>query len=102
MSGTTEVNLILAQGNAVSEVQNIRKQVLELGQQAIAQKSEEKKKEEKAKVQEFQSADRIEIRTEEEGRERGRREAFERKKEAPQNENAEPESSSGKLIDIKV
>lgn len=102
MTTTTEVNLILAQGNAVSEVQNIRKQVLELGQQAIAQKSEDKKKEERAKVQEFREGDRIEIRTEEDGRGGRNQEAFEKEKKPSEPGKDKPLSPSGNLIDIKV
>jgi hypothetical protein len=101
MASTTDVNIVVAQGNAVSEVQNIRKQVLEFGQHAIAQKAEDKKKEEKAKVQESHEGDKIEIRTDE-----GRREGRDSQKEDDRNEPSqgpeEPRSSSGNLIDIKV
>lgn len=102
MASTTDVNIIVAQGNAVSEIQNIRKQVLELGQQAIAQKSEEKKKEEKAKVAAFQEGDRIEIRTEGERRQGREQEKKKGKNEPSEAERNTPVSSSGTLIDIKV
>lgn len=102
MSSTTGVNVIVAQGSKVSEVQNIRKQVLELGQQAVAQKSEEKKKEAKAKVESFQEGDRIEIRTEEEGREGRGQEKKERKNKPSESDRDSSGSSTGTFIDIKV
>lgn len=102
MSSTTGVNVILAQGSAVSEIQNIRKQVLELGQHAVAQKSEEKKKEDKGKIKPFEKGDRIEIRTEEERRE-GREQGKKERKGKPSESAPEPSvSHSGSLIDIKV
>jgi len=102
MAGTTDINVILAQGDAVREVQNIRKQVLELGQQSIAQKSEDQKKETKSKVQEFHPGDKIEIRSDEEGRPGLKREKKEGKGEPPESDKKEPVSPSGNLIDIKV
>ena len=102
MASTTGVNVIVAQGNTVTEVQNIRKQVLELGQQAIAQKSEEKKKEEKAKVAAFQEGDKIEIRTEGERRQGRGQEKKDGKNEPPESEGNAEVSPSGTLIDIKV
>jgi hypothetical protein len=102
MASTNGVNLIVAQGSKVIEVQNIRKQVLELGQQAIAQQSEEKKKEEKSKVQKFQEGDRVEIRTEEE-RQEGRGQGKEKNKDRSSETGGDkPVSSPGNLIDIKV
>jgi len=102
MASTTGVNLIVAQGNTVSEVQSIRKQVLELGQQAVAQKSEEKKKEEKAKVAAFQEGDKIEIRTEDERRQGRGQEKKDGKNEPSESDRNPPLSPSGTLIDIKV
>ena len=102
MSSTSGINVILAQGSAVSEIQNIRKQVLELGQQAVAQKSEEKKKDDKGKGKPFEEGDRIEIRTEEERRE-GREQEKGESKDKPSESGSEPSvSHPGSLIDIKV
>jgi hypothetical protein len=102
MAGTTGINVIVAQGNTVTEVQNIRKQVLELGQQIIAQKSEEKKKEDKAKVAAFQEGDKIEIRTEGERRQGRGQEKKDGKNEPSESDQNPAVSPSGALIDIKV
>ena len=102
MAGTTDINVILAQGDAVREVHNIRKQVLEQGQQAMVQKSEEQKKELKSKVQESQPGDKIEIRSDEErrsGAKRGKKEDQGKPSESDKKERLFP---SGNLIDIKV
>jgi hypothetical protein len=100
MAGTTEINVILAQGDTVREVQNIRKQVLELGQQSIAQKTEDQKKENKSKVHEFQPGDRIQIRSDEEKRSGLKHENQGGKRSEP--DEKDPVSPSGNLIDIKV
>jgi len=102
MAGTTDINVILAQGDAVREVHNIRKQVLEQGQQAIVQKSEDQKKEIKAKVRESQPGDKIEIRSDEEGRSGLKREKKEERGVPSKSDEQDPVSPSGKLIDIKV
>jgi hypothetical protein len=102
MASTTDINIIVAQGNAVREVHNIRKQVLELGQNAIAQKAEDNKKEEKAKVQESREGDRIEISADED-----RRQGRDGRKKDGKNQSSgsgpkEFDSPAGNLIDIKV
>jgi hypothetical protein len=102
MAGTTDINVILAQGDAVREVHNIRKQVLEQGQQAMAQKSEDQKKESKAKVRESQPGDKIEIRSDEERRSGSKREKKEERGVPSKSDEQDPVSPSGKLIDIKV
>ena len=61
MASTTDMNIVLGQGNAVKEVHNVRKQNLELNQQFVAQQTEEKKKEDRVKVQEFETAKRVAI-----------------------------------------
>jgi hypothetical protein len=100
MAGTTDINVIVAQGDTVREVQNIRKQVLEQGQQSIAQRTEDQKKESKSKVHEFQPGDKIQISGDEE-----RRSGFKREKkegEPSESDPKDPVSPSGNLIDIKV
>ena len=47
MASTTDMNIVLGQGNAVKEVHNVRKQNLELNQQFVAQQTEEKKREDR-------------------------------------------------------
>ncbi|NOQ95961.1 MAG: hypothetical protein GQ555_05010 [Desulfobacterales bacterium] len=66
MASTTDMNIVLGQGNAVKEVHNVRKQNLELNQQFVAQQTEEKKTEDRAKVQEFETAKKIGIEEDEE------------------------------------
>jgi len=102
MSGTADMNVILAQGDTVREVQNIRKQVLEQGQQSIVQKSEDQKKESKAKVQDSQPGDKIEIRSDGERRGGLRREKKLGKGVPSESDEKDSVSSSGNLIDIKV
>jgi hypothetical protein len=100
MAGTTDINVIVAQGDTVREVQNIRKQVLEQGQHSIAQQTEDQKKEGKSKVHEFQPGDKIQIRSDEErrsGLKRGKKED-----KPSESDEKEPVSPSGNLIDIKV
>ena len=103
MAGTTDMNIVIGQGNAVKEVHNVRKQNLELNQQFVAQQTEQKKKEDKVTVQEFESPQRVRIEEEEKEEKRnkgGSREEQERSKEKQSNEESDP--SEGKLIDIKV
>jgi hypothetical protein len=101
MSGLTDTNIVLGQGNAIKEVHNIRRHDLELNQQFIAQKTADKKKEEKSKVQDFATENRIEIKNDEE----------KKKEEDPRYNgrgskkdklNQAPDSQETKLIDIKV
>ena len=66
MTGTTDMNIVLGQGDAIKEVHNIKKQSLELNQQFIAQKTEDEKKEDKSKVKEFDTGNRIEVKEDEE------------------------------------
>jgi uncharacterized protein related to proFAR isomerase len=101
MAGTADINVIVAQGDTVREVQNIRKQVLDLGQHAIAQKSEDQKKESKSKVHSFQPGDKIEIRSEDERRDGLKREKKEGKAD-PSTSEEKPAAASGNLIDVKV
>ena len=103
MASTTDMNIVIGQGNAVKEVHNVRKQNLELNQQFVAQQTEQKKKEDKVTVQEFESPQRVRIEEEEKEEKRnkgGSREEQERSKEKQSNEESDP--SEGKLIDIKV
>lgn len=102
MTSTTEINLIVAQGNAVSEVQNIRKQVLDLNQQAIAQKGEDKKREVHGKVQESHPGDQIEIRADEERREGREQDRKNEERKPSDSDPGTPAPVSGNLIDIKV
>ena len=66
MAATTNMNIILGQGNAVNEVHNVKKQNLEMNQQFVAQETDGKKKEDKTKVQKFEAADKVAIQEDEE------------------------------------
>ena len=99
MTDTTDMNIVLGQGNAIKEVHNIRKQSLELDQQFIAQKTEDKKKEDKSKVKEFGAGNRIEVKTDEE--KKGG--SGNNKKDPKKEKNKEAANlSEGNLIDITV
>jgi hypothetical protein len=101
MAATTHMNIILGQGNAVKEVHNIRKQNLELNQQFVAQETEGKKKDDKAKVQKFEASDKVAIQEDEEKKDtkdpkNKRRRATKRK---PKGKSASPGRNR---IDIRV
>jgi len=101
MSGITDTNIVLGQGNAIKQVHNVGRQALELNQQFVAQKAEDKKKEDKSKVQDFEAGNRIEVKGDEEkkNREESRYDKKGSQKEKPKEDSDLPEES---LIDIKV
>ena len=101
MASTTDMNIVLGQGNAIKEVHNVRKQNLELNQQFVVQETEDKKKEEKSKVRESESGNRVEIKGDEEKENKG---GSEDNQEDSKKERSKEESdlSEGKLIDIRV
>jgi hypothetical protein len=101
VASTTDMNIILGQGDAIKEVHNARKQSLELNQYFVSQKTEDKRKEEKARVQEFDAENRIEIKGDEEKKDEGGPE--DNKKGSKRNQSSEESDfSEGRLIDIKV
>jgi len=61
MSGTTNLDIVLSQGTAVKEVQNVRKQSLDMNQQYVVQHAEILRKEDKEKVPEPKARDHVEI-----------------------------------------
>jgi len=101
MVGTSNMNIVLSQGNAVREVQNIKKQSMEMNQQLAAQHSEDKKKTEKNKVDTFDTRNKIEVRDDEK---KGKKRFLAKKKssEKKEIEESDPKSSEGKLLDITV
>ena len=101
MASTANMNIILGQGDAIKEVHNVRKQSLELNQHFVAQKTEDKRKEEKAKVQEFEAENRIEIKDDEEKKDKA---GTEENKNGSKRKQSSEESdlSEGTFIDIKV
>jgi len=101
MAGTTDINIVLGQGDAIKEVHNIRKQSLELNQQFVAQKTEDEKKENKSKVKEFDTGNRIEVKADEEKKKKGGSEDNQ-KDSKKEKIKKEPDLLEGNLIDITV
>jgi len=101
MSGTTDMNIVLGQGNAIKEVHNIRKQSLELNQQFISQKTEDEKKEDKSKVKEFDTGNRVEVETDEDKKKKDGSENNQ-KNSKKEKIKEEPDLLEGNLIDITV
>jgi len=99
MSGTTNMNIIIGQGSTIKEVHNVKKQNLEMNQQFVAQNSEDIKKEDKSKVQEFETKNRIEAEKEKE-----KQKDQKGKKKKPKNKEKKEKIglSEGNLIDIRV
>jgi hypothetical protein len=99
MSGTTHMNVILGQGNTIKEVHNVKKQNLEMNQQFVAQQSEDTKKEDKSKVQEFETKNRIEIKKK---KEKNKDQKGNKEKSNDENQKEKIDLLEGKLIDIRV
>ena len=99
MSGTTHMNIILGQGNTIKEVHNVKKQNLEMNQQFVAQKTEDIKKEDKSKVQESETKNRIES---EKDKEKKKDQKGNKKRSNNENQEENRNLSEGKLIDIRV
>jgi uncharacterized protein HemX len=103
MASTGDINIVLGQGSAIKEVHNVRKQSLELSQQFVAQRTEDKKKEEKKKVQEFETDNKIKISDDEEKKGTEDKDKRKRKKDSAQKQREdELNKSDYPLIDIKV
>jgi len=103
MASTTDMNIVIGQGNAIKEVHNVRKQSLELNQQFVAQQTEQKKKEDRVTVQEFESPQRIGIEEEEKEDKRNKKSFREDQKDSKEKQSSEEsDQSEGSLIDIKV
>ena len=101
MTSTTDMNIILGQGTAIKEVHNVKKQNLEINQQFVAQKTEDKRKEDKSKVQEFETIDKIEIK--EEAEKKGKKSQKDNKKDTDKEDPEEEFNlSEGNLINITV
>lgn len=99
MSGTTNMNIIIGQGSTIKEVHNVKKQNLEMNQQFVAQNSEDIKKEDKSKVQEFETKNRIEAEKE---KEKQKNQKGKKKKQDNKNKKEKKSLSEGNLIDIRV
>jgi len=101
MTSTTDMNIVLGQGNAIKEVHNVRKEHLELNQQFVAQQSEDKKKKERLRVQESGTENKIEIKEDDEKKDKeGSKNSQKNSKKGKKKK--ESILSGGSLIDIKV
>lgn len=102
MASDTNLNAVISQGNAVTEVHNVRKSVLDSNQHFLAQSADDKQKEERSKVAQTQSGDRIEIRGDDprESKDEGKPGKDRRPQEKAKPEDPAP--MGGNLIDIKV
>jgi hypothetical protein len=98
MSAKTDMNIIVGQGNAIKEVHNVKKQNLEMNQQFVAQQTDDLKRKDKLKVQEFETNNKIEIKKEKEKKEGHKKQ---KKHKGPKEEN-KLNSTEGNVIDIRV
>lgn len=101
MASTGDVNIVLGQGSVIKEVHNARKQSLELNQHFAAQKTQDQKKEEKKKVQDFDTENKIEISSDEE-KKGGKDKDNKKKHSAKKTLEDETNQSDHLIIDIKV
>ena len=101
MTSTTDMNIILGQGSAIKEAHNVRKQSLELNQHFVAQKTEDKKREDKKRVQEFNTDNKIQI-TGDEEKKSGESPGNNKKSSKRKKSEEEIYPSDNSLIDIKV
>lgn len=101
MAGTTDINIVLGQGNIIKEIQNVKRQDLDLNQQLVAQQTKDEREEEKSRVQEFEAENKIGLETDEEkgnrGDLKGRQDGSKRRKK-----DDEDDTPDGNIIDIKV
>lgn len=99
MSGSTHMNIILGQGSTIKEVHNVKKQNLEINHQVIAQKSEDMKKEDKSKVQNYETKNRIEIKND---KEKKNDQKGNKKESNHEKQEDKLNLSEEKVIDIRV
>ena len=99
MASTTDMNIILGQGSAIKEVHNVKKQNLEINQQFVVQHIEDKKKEDKDKVQDFEKSNRIDMENDKEKKKGQKSNKRGAKKEKQEEKNNLPKRN---IIDITV
>ena len=100
MSGAADMNIIIGQGSSIKEVHNVKKQNLEVNQQFVAQKSEDQKGEDKTKVQEYETNNKIETKNEEEEKKKDHKK-HKKNQHTKKHEN-QTNPTEGNLIDIRV
>ena len=99
MSSASNMNMVLNQGSVVKEMYNVKKQSLEPQQQINVQVTQEKRHENKSKIDRSQTDNRVEPDPQGGGKDDDDRR---RKDPKPRRENKAPESFPGEdnLIDI--
>ncbi len=104
MAITSHMNIVLGQGDAVKDIHNLRRQHLDLNQQAVAQEIEDKKEKDKSKVQEFDTGNNIEIKDDEEKKNKeDSKNSKDNKKDSEKERIMEGSPlSEGRIVDIKV
>ena len=101
MAASTDMNVVLGQSSAVKEVQNIRKQSLEINKQFIAQQETFKRKEAKSRIEKFETKNDITIRDDREKNDKENPGKHQRDlKERKSEDDARP--SEGEYIDIRI
>jgi len=99
MSATTHMNIIPGQGNTISEIHHVKKQHLEMNKQFIAQNSEDIKRGDKSKLQNFEAKNRIETKNDKDGK---KDQKGNKKKSNREKQEDSVNLSEGKLVDIRV
>jgi|GEM_PF-647103 len=102
MTGITDLNIVIGQGNAVNEVHNIRKQSLEFNQQFIAQDTELKKNIEKTRIQKSETENSIEIKKDEKKENNEDFEENQKDSKKNQTEEQSDQIENKHLIDIRI
>ena len=101
MAATTNMNVIAGQGNVIHEVPNVSKQNLELNYGFVAQEAEGKKKQDKTKVQNFETPDKVAI--QEDGENRDKKKPQDEREGSKKNKSrCKSSSSQRKRIDIRI
>jgi len=101
LSSTSDLNILLRQGDAVKEMYNARRENLDLNQQFVAQKAENKEREERSKVPESEPENRVEMSLDEKRQDTDGKEGKGKGSREPREEK--PHNISGEsVIDIRI
>jgi len=100
MASISDMNIVIGQGNAIKEVQNVKRQTLELNQQYVSRQAEEKQKKSEKEIQESDETKKVDEQKEEsDGKKRDDEDEQDRKRKIKK-DGRKPLKSG--LIDIKV
>jgi len=101
LSSTADLNIVLRQGDAIKEMYNARRQNLDLNQQFVAQRAENKEREERSKVSESEPENRVEISPDEKRQDTGGKEGKGKGSREPREEKTHNISGES-FIDIRI